>query len=249
MRLTDMARTPLLVACTEEAPRIGQMLECEIAKKAESGTKNSADPVLLSLCGEGPALHRAWRLCQILLEYACGMATYAQDMLAEARMVNPQCEIFVTRKSFPFAKGFCIRAMLAGGVLPHRLGLSETVLVFGQHHALFASDDAFLNALRTVKTRCVEKKLVVEVESVDAAQRMLALGVDVVQIDKCKPADIKDLVVWQQTYHPHATLLAAGGIHLDNTRFYAATGVHGLVTSAPYQAGMANLGANLVACP
>ena len=234
-------RETVVAACTEEAVRIGELLGCEAKTNCASGTEVVAGGMLLELRGTHETLHNAWRLCQILLEYACGMATRAHTMLQKARAVNPHCEVLVTRKSFPFAKRFVIRALACGGVLPHRLGLSETVLVFEQHRALYPDRAAFAAALKTLKLRCVEKKLTVESEVLEDAKWLLSLGVDVIQMDKCTPQTLQELVAYKNGHYPHATVLAAGGINPANAAEYAATGVEGLVTSSLYQAGMADL--------
>lgn len=233
-------RGKVLTACIEEAARIGELLDCRVKESVFSGQWIDQG-ALLTLQGDSEALHEAWRLCQILLEYACGMATYAREMLDNVHAVNPECEIFVTRKSFPFAKRFCVRALLCAGVIPHRLGLSETVLVFEQHRKLFENETAFESAFKQLKIRCVEKKLVVECDSVKDALKMLALGADVIQMDKCSPDVLRDLVVRKNRQYPHATILAAGGIHKDNAAEFAGTGIEGIVTSRPYQAGMADI--------
>ena len=158
-----------------------------------------------------------------------------------ALAVNPRCEILTTRKSFPFAKRFCIRALLCGGVLPHRLGLSETVLVFDKHRNLFADAVAFEAAFRALKTRCVEKKLVAESETLEDASRLLGLGADVIQMDKCSLETLQATVAYKNEHHPDARILAAGGINPQNVAAYAETGVDGIVTSSPYQAKAADL--------
>lgn len=238
--LTIRPRERVVAACTEEAARIAELLGCEVESCANSGTWIE-NKDLLVIRGSGESLHQAWRTCQILLEYACGMATYAREMLDAAHAVNPGCEIFVTRKSFPFAKRFCVRALLCGGVLPHRLGLSETVLVFDQHRALYEDAAAFESALAQLKSRCAEKKLVVESESLEDAKKMLELGADVIQMDKAAPELLEQIVAYKREHHPHTSILAAGGIHKDNVALFASSGVEGIVTSRPYQAGMADL--------
>ncbi|WP_345984843.1 ModD protein [Sulfurimonas sp. HSL-1656] len=239
--LKVLTRDEVVAACTEEAVRIGELLGCEAYSAFPSGRVAEPGSVLLELHGDHEALHGAWRLCQILLEYACGMATRARTMLTKARAVNPHCELLVTRKSFPFAKRFAVRALMCGGAMPHRLGLSETVLVFEQHRSLYKDSAAFEDALRELKQRCVEKKLTVESESLDDAKRMLSLGADVIQMDKCGPDTLRELVAYKREHHPAATILAAGGINPSNVADYAASGVEGVVTSSPYQAGMADL--------
>lgn len=239
--LRIVTREPIITACTEEAARIGELLECRSTCCAASGTSVDAGDVLLELRGTHEALHGAWRLAQILLEYACAMATRAHTMVQTARKVNPHCEVLVTRKSFPFAKRFAIRAVTCGGAMPHRLGLSETVLLFDQHRTLYPDAAAFEAALRDLRIRCAEKRLAVESESMHDAIRLLELGADVIQMDKCSPETLRELAVYKKAHFPHATILAAGGINPSNAAAFAETGVDGLVTSSPYQAGMADL--------
>jgi len=239
--LQIVTRDDVVAACTEEAVRIGELLGCEAQSAFPSGSPAEAGSVLLALRGDHEALHAAWRLCQILLEYACGMATRARTMLQKVHAVNPHCELLVTRKSFPFAKRFSVRALMCGGAMPHRLGLSETVLVFEQHRSLYPDTESFEAAFRALKARCVEKKLTVESESVADAKRMLSLGADVIQMDKCTPEMLRELVAYKREHYPLATILAAGGINPSNAADFAASGVEGVVTSSPYQAGMADL--------
>jgi molybdenum transport protein len=239
--LSIVTRHEVVTACTEEAARIGELLDCEVVAKVPSGRRAEAGGVLLRLRGDHEALHQAWRLCQILLEYACGLATEADTMLQNARAVNSRCEIMVTRKSHPFAKRFTIRALLCGGVLPHRLGLSESVLIFNNHRALYETSEAFEAALPEIKSRCVEKKLVVESESLEDARRMLELGADVIQMDKSTPELIEAIVAYKNAHHPDAAILAAGGVNKKNVAEFAATGVDGVVTSSLYKAPMADL--------
>lgn len=236
-----VTRERVVAACTEEAARIGELLGCEVRSKVASGVTVEPKGVLLELQGSVDSLHEAWRLCQIFLEYACGMATYSSEMRQNARSVNPDCEILVTRKSFPFAKRFAMRALLSGGVLPHRLGLSESVLIFGPHRALYGTEADFETALPQIKKRCVEKKLVIESESLEDAKRMLVLGADVIQLDKCTPETAAELVDYKKSYHPRAVIIAAGGINSKNVVQYAQSGVDAIVTSSPYQAAAADL--------
>jgi molybdenum transport protein len=236
-----VTRKQVVAACTEEAARIGELLGCEVKSKVASGVTVEPQGILLELQGSVDTLHEAWRLCQIFLEYACGMATYSSEMRQNARSVNPDCEILVTRKSFPFAKRFVMRALLSGGVLPHRLGLSESVLIFGPHRTLYDTEADFETALPQIKKRCVEKKLVIESESLEDAKRMLELGADVVQLDKCTPETAAELVAYKKSYHPRAAIIAAGGINRENVVQYAQSGVDAIVTSSPYQAAAADL--------
>ena len=64
-------------------------------------------------------------------------------MKKEIDEVNSNCELLGTRKNFPFAKKFCIKSIMSGGAMPHRLGLSETVLFFPNHRVVYEDKHDF----------------------------------------------------------------------------------------------------------
>lgn len=239
--LTIATRDEIIVACTEEAARIAQLLGCEVVNFVKSKTLIKKGEILLEIKGDYENVHQAWRVSQILLEHACGLATEADKMLKAVKEVNPYCELLVTRKSYPFAKKFTIRALLCGGVLPHRLGLSETLLVFEQHRMLYENQESFQKAMKVLKKRCVEKKLVIESDNFEDAKAMLQLGADVIQMDKCSLQTLAIVVNYKNQHFPNAMILAAGGINTTNCVEYAKSGVDALVTSALYHVKMADL--------
>lgn len=140
----------------------------------------------------------------------------------------------------PGAKDLLTCAVMAGGAFPHRLGLSETVLVFEQHLSFFGGFNRFVEELPRIKARCVEKKLFVEAD----AQRAIALerassdghGVDGIQLDKVPVSELAELVRRIRDIDPRVTIIAAGGINPQNAGAYAACGVDGLATTAPFTA-------------
>lgn len=234
-------REDIVVACIEEAARIGELLGCTATYEVSSGSLIKEGSSFLELQGDAKTLHQAWRVTQILLEYSCGMATAAHKMAQEVKELNSKCEIFVTRKSFPFAKHFVMRSLVCAGVLPHRLGLSESVLIFDNHRALYDTHDEFEAAIPEIKERCVEKKLVIESDSLEDAQKMLSLGADVIQMDKITPEKLQQLVEYKNKHYPAAKIIAAGGINRKNAKEYAATGIDAIVTSSLYSAGLCDL--------
>jgi molybdenum transport protein len=239
--LSIVTREEIVVACNDDAARIAELLGCKVIAKAQSGIMVKKGSTLLEIYGDGQSIHKAWKVCQVFLEHACALATHAHKMLTKAQSVNPDCEVLVTRKSFPFSKQFSIHALMCGGVMPHRLGVSESVLIFDHHRSLFENHDAFEDALKKIKKRCVENKLVVESQTLDDAKRMLQLGADVIQLDKCSADTVRELVIYKNTNFPNAAIMAAGGINMQNVADYAKTGVNALVTSALYSSSMSNL--------
>ena len=74
--------------------------------------------------------------------------------------VNPNCELLTTRKTFPFSKRFCIKAATCGGAMPHRLGLSETILFFDGHRIIYKNNEEFYEAIKNIKNKTSEKSVI-----------------------------------------------------------------------------------------
>ena len=70
----------------------------------------------------------------------------------------------------------------------------------------------------------------------DEARRLAEAGVDGIQLDKLPVDDLAAIAPELRAIDPHLTLIAAGGINLQNAAAYAATGVDGLATTAPFTA-------------
>ena len=87
--------------------------------------------------GAAADLHVAWKVCLNTFDHLSAVATKTRMMVNAAHVENPRCEILTTRKSMPGAKDLLTSAIMAGGAFPHRLGLSETVLVFENRFLLF----------------------------------------------------------------------------------------------------------------
>ena len=70
-----------------------------------------------------------------------------------AKQAKPDIVVACTRKSLPGTRSLSIKAILCGGAVPHRLGLSETILVFAQHRVFSggAALPAIIDRLRTTR--------------------------------------------------------------------------------------------------
>jgi molybdenum transport protein len=80
-----------------------------------------------------------------------------------------------------------------GGAVMHRLGLSETVLVFPEHRA-FLGEEPFVGLVERLRRAAPEKRLVIEVTTLEAAIVAAGVGFDVIQAEKFAPAEIASLV-------------------------------------------------------
>ncbi|MBN2826086.1 MAG: ModD protein [Campylobacterales bacterium] len=246
VKLTIFTREDIVVSCIEEAYKIAQIFHCRIdGKKLKSGDRCQKGENIITLIGEYNDIHKAWRNVQIILEYSSKMATYTHKMKQAIEKVNPTCEFLATRKSFPFAKRFCIKSIMVGGAMPHRLGLSETVLLFDHHRKIYTSIEAFYDALAKFKHKAPEKKVVVESNEFEDTVKLMQRGADVIQLDKVDFDTIEKIIHYRNENYPHIKILVAGGINVDNVQEYATLGMDGIVTSSLYNAGMANLGSRM----
>ena len=150
-----------------------------------------------------------------------------------ARAVSPDIGVACTRKTFPVARPPASKAVLAGGAVPHRLSVSETLLLFAEHRTFLpdASPEAMLMALRSWS----ERKTVVEVADPAEARRWIDAGAEVIQLENA-PAQLAEVVVYARQRAAPPLIAAAGGVHAGNAADYARAGAGLLVSSAPYHA-------------
>jgi len=245
-RLTIFTREDIVLCAIEEAYKMAKLFNCQVVEGwLESGNRVEKGDTIITLIGDYNDIHKAWRTIQIILEYSSKMATQTYEMKKTIEKVNDHCELLATRKTFPFAKRFCIKSIMVGGAMPHRLGLSETILLFDHHRKVYKNNKKFYNAIAKLKAKAPEKKIVVESNEVEDALSLMEAKADVIQLDKMSKEDIKKIVAHRNKKYENIKILLSGGINLKNVKEYAQLQVDGIVTSSLYNAGMANLGSRL----
>lgn len=197
----------------------------------EEGDTVAAGTVILEGRGPAGAIHAVYKTAQNILEYASGIATRTHQMVEEARAGNPLCRVAVTRKHFPGTKTLSLYAAMSGGAVVHRMGLSESVLVFDQHR-VFIPD--FEKRLIEAKKADPERKIAVEAADIREGLALAAAGADIIQCEKFSVEALSEFVSQAKREFPPLIISAAGGINAANARAYAQTGVDFLVTTWPY---------------
>lgn len=244
-KICYFTREDCVVCGTEEVSEIFRRLGLTLTSAVPSGTFVPAGTELLTGRGPAGAVHTAWKVGQNLLDHTSGIATKTKRLVDAVHAVNPALPVLTTRKMFPGTKALAIKAIMAGGAVPHRLGLSETVLVFKQHLNMIGGLDALLSRLPEMKRVCCEKKILVEAEDLDMAVQLCQAGADGIQFDKFSPQALAEAAELLSARFPGVVLLAAGGINEKNAAQYACAKISGIVTTSLYTAPATDIGVRI----
>jgi molybdenum transport protein len=229
------ARDSMVLALAEDAAAIIEMSGCSVDLSASSGTTLQPGTPILTARGSAGGLLRSWKVAQTLIEIWSGVAAAAREIVDAATAVSPGIVVACTRKNTPGTKRFAVAAVKAGGAVMHRLGLSETVLVFPEHRG-FLGEEPLAATVERLRRVGPEKKLVIEVTTVEAAVAAAEAGFDVVQLEKFTPPDVATLVERLRNARRRPVIAVAGGVNSGNAAAYAQAGADVLVTSSPYLA-------------
>lgn len=232
------ARAPMVLALAEDAAAIIEFAGCRVELLASSGAALGQGAPILEARGPAAGLLRSWKVAQTLIEIWSGVATETRAIVDAARAASPRIAVACTRKNIPGTKRFAAAAVKAGGAVMHRLGLSETVLVFPEHRA-FLGDVPLFQVVERLRVSAPEKRIVVEVTTKEDALAAAVAGFDVIQAEKFTPDAIAALVkrIAAMAYQSSRPIVAAaGGVNASNAAAYAQAGADLLVTSAPYLA-------------
>ena len=230
VQITFAARQDMTVCCVEEAARLFELCGATSELLVSSGHSVTKGSVLLKATGRTDALFAVWKVTQILVEWASGVASATRALVDAAGSVPVAC----TRKQTPGTKALSVKAVKAGGGVIHRLGLSESILLFAEHRQFLTETPAAI--LQRLKIQAPEHRRVVEVHDLDDARLWAKTGAEVLQMDKFSLDDVRACAAFCRENNLSVTLAAAGGVNAKNAADYVAAGAGLLVTSAPYHA-------------
>lgn len=236
-RIGFAARDALILCGGEEAARIFSRLGASVTFLAESGFAASQGAPLLQAEGRARCLFSGWKIAQTLMEWASGVATATGRIVDAARGAGRPVRVVCTRKTVPFTKKLALKAVLAGGGEPHRIGLSDSVLLFAEHRQFLDAPEDLAAAIAALRRKSPEQTIMLEVHAPREAHAAAAALADVIQLEKFAPDAVRAVVnaiAKQPDGRP--VIAVAGGIDAQNAAAYAGAGADVLVTSQPYYA-------------
>lgn len=155
------------------------------------------------------------------LQRMSGIATLTRKFVDAVS--GTKTRILDTRKTVPGLRVIDKYAVRCGGGQNHRLDLSDGVLIKNNHITLAGSIGEALDLAH--RNRRGAQPIEVEVRSLAQLEEALAHGGEAILLDNMSPEDTRKAVERCSRLERQIPLECSGGIHLDNVRAYAETGV------------------------
>jgi nicotinate-nucleotide pyrophosphorylase (carboxylating) len=195
-----------------------------ISWPVHDGATVARGDVLLTLTATTRALLTGERTALNLLCRCSGVATLTRRWVDAVSGTDAQ--IRDTRKTTPGLRALEKYAVRCGGGVNHRMSLSDAAMV-KDNHVIAAGGVA--SAFRAVRREFPDVPVEVEADSVTDAVEAVEAGADLVLLDNMPVEQVREAVA---RVAGRARLEASGGLHLDNARAMAETGVDYLAVGA-----------------
>jgi nicotinate-nucleotide pyrophosphorylase (carboxylating) len=210
------------VAGVEEAVVLAESLGLKVMVGVADGDEVRKAQVLLKVSGDARAILSVERTLLNLVSRMSGIATATRRLTEKLRKAHTKAKIAATRKSAPGLLYFDKKAVSIGGGDPHRLNLSDMILVKDNHIALAGSVE---NAVKNARQNSsFSKKIEVEVARVADVLKTVKTGADIIMFDNFSPKQIEEAIelLKEAGFFGKILLEASGEITEDNLLEYAA---------------------------
>jgi nicotinate-nucleotide pyrophosphorylase (carboxylating) len=147
--------------------------------------------IVLSLAGNAKGILLVERTALNIIGRMSGIATQTRKMEEIVHAVNPACRIASTRKTCPGFRALDKKAVQLGGGDPHRMSLSDGVLIKDNHLVLVP----LAEAIRSAKAVSAYRKIEVEVETPQDALTAAREGADIILLDNMAPHKVQETLV------------------------------------------------------
>jgi nicotinate-nucleotide pyrophosphorylase (carboxylating) len=186
---------------------------------ADDGDRIGAGTAVLRITAPLRELLGAERTLLNFLTHLSGVAT-ATRAWADA-LDGTGCAVRDTRKTIPGLRPLQKYAVRCGGGLNHRMGLGDAALIKDNH---VAAAGGVAQAIKAVRAAAPDLPLEVECDDLDQVREALEAGAELILLDNMGLAALRAAIGLARGY-PSVKLEASGGLHLDQARAVAETGV------------------------
>ena len=212
-----------VIAGLEEAGALFRALGVTVSPMVSDGDRVKPGTTLATLGGPASAVLLVERTALNIMGRMSGIATMTRRLQEMIENVGAGCRIASTRKTAPGLRLLDKKAVIIGGGDPHRMTLSDGILVKDNHLALVSVEEAVARAKEYSRYRKVE----VEVQSPQEAVRAARAGADILLFDNMLPGEVRESLSRLKEAGLRDGLLVevSGGVTEENLADYAIGGV------------------------
>ena len=190
----------------------------------DEGAKVSAGKILITVQANTRKLLLAERTAINFLSHLSGISTSTSKWVSE--LSGTKCKVRDTRKTTPGLRQLEKFAVRMGAGLNHRISLSESALIKDNH---IVAAGSITNAFKLVKQKFPNKKVEIEVDTLEQLSEAILLKPDLILLDNMSVDQcIKAVIIANGT----VKLEASGGLTLENAKAYANTGIDYMAVGA-----------------
>lgn len=177
-----------IIAGIEEASALFMHFGIIADPRKHDGDTVIPEEIVLSLAGSAKGILLVERTALNIIGRMSGIATQTRKMVEIVHAVNPACRIASTRKTSPGFRALDKKAVQLGGGDPHRMCLSDGILIKDNHLMLVPLTDA----IRAAKAVSAYRKLEVEVETPQDALTAAKTGANIILLDNMGPELVRE---------------------------------------------------------
>ncbi|PPC94425.1 MAG: nicotinate-nucleotide diphosphorylase (carboxylating) [Methylotenera sp.] len=194
--------------------------ESEIHWFVQEGERVQANQVVCEINGLARALLTAERCALNFLQTLSATATQTRQYVDA--ISGTQAKILDTRKTIPHLRIAQKYAVTVGGGQNQRMALYDGILIKENHITAAGSIQAVMNQAFALNAG---KSIQIEVETLSQLEEALSAGARSILLDNFNVDALIQAVALNSLHSRPAILEASGGIHLQNVREIAQTGV------------------------
>jgi nicotinate-nucleotide pyrophosphorylase (carboxylating) len=224
-----LAKQPAVIAGLPAARAVFQAVDPSLRFRAavRDGTRVEPGTVAATLSGDGRSILAGERVALNFLQHLSGVATQTRRFVDAVK--GTRAVILDTRKTIPGLRLLEKYAVRMGGGRNHRLDLSDGILIKDNHLALAGNLQTAVRAAQRRAGRTRRLPVEVEVTTLDEVKEALTAGADIILLDNMPVVQIKEAI---RLIGNRAKTEVSGGVHLQNVREIAATGVDAISIGA-----------------
>jgi nicotinate-nucleotide pyrophosphorylase (carboxylating) len=240
------AKAAGIAAGLEEAQALFDHFGATVRLHAADGCPVGPGDLLMEIEGPAAGILLVERTALNIIGRMSGIATKTRRLADRIAAINPSVRIAATRKTAPGCRLIDKKAVIIGGGDPHRITLSDQVLIKDNHLAIVGLEEAIRRARAWSTYRIVE----VEVETAADALKAARAGAHIVLLDNMSPAAVAataELLV-DHGLRDQVTLEVSGGIDEESVTRYAGLDVD-VISMGGLTHSVANLDVSLSVIP